>query len=163
MQLNETHDGWVFFHGEVEEHHEREMLIEAAIVGQYQSIVDNAVLDLHKSEQSNVLTARKAVLYDLLAFRDTWIDKARQAEQNQWISQHVREDNPHLHPVVIRSLNDAIETWKRDSASRWSRIDYQIETTLKPRVTALHPYETRWAQAARLKAEAETETESEGE
>ena len=172
IKLNADSTAWVFQHAEIEEHYDRELAIQAAIVGAFQRTLDDANLDIIRHRKNNAVQVAKILTYGrLIEFRNDWIGYALIAEQRKHIGHHV-QDQTYIHECVIDSFNDAIKEWKKNKADAWTPIRYQVETVAKRRITTLHDYKEPWNHPTRQvirnlkkakEAAAETETESSGD
>ena len=174
IRANADNTAWVFFHAEEEEHHDRELAIQAAIVGAFQRTLDDANLDVIRHRKNAAVQNAKILTYGrLIEFRDDWVGYALVAEQRKHIGHHIH-DSTYVHECVIDSFNDAIKEWKKNKADAWTPIRYHVETVAKRRITTLHDYPEPWNHPTRrvienLKkkkaeaAEAETSATEDGE
>ena len=169
LKPNADNTAWLFFHADKEDHYDRELAIQAAIVGAFQRTLDDANLDIIRHRKNAAVQNAKILTYGrLIEFRNDWVGYALIAEQRKHIGHHV-QDTTYVHECVIDSFNDAIKEWKKNKADAWTPISYHVETVAKRRITTLHDYDEPWNHPTRrvidnLKKKAEAEAaESEGE
>lgn len=144
IRPNADNTAWLFFHAEAEDHYDRELAIQAAIVGAFQRTLDDANLDIIRHRKNAAVQNAKILAYGrLIEFRNDWIGYALIAEQRKYIGHHI-QDTTYVHECVIDTFNDAIKEWKKNKADAWTPISYHVETVAKRRITTLHDYDEPW-------------------
>lgn len=157
---NETNTGWLPAHADADHMHDREVELRAGIVAVFQPQLDNllqAVLTATDNKPRDwpigtpweTRQTRRLRFQKLIEFRDAAITCAiTEARERHigWYHQHPEES--HLHHLV----HDCITTTLAKAGDAYTVVYGEIRAAAVS--LALHPYETRWDRAARLKAEA---------
>ena len=156
---NPTNDGWLFRHSTDKQMLDREVEIKAAAVAAFAPGIDklqrdcNLQLRLYAQNPADTTAgsreqAARLKHGKLVDFRDLvlkCVEKDSRARYRGWYEQNPEQS--HIHHIV----HDCVTKLYHENVSDYVAVQAEIMSA----AFSVHTFETRWEQAARLKAEAD--------
>lgn len=149
----------------MEDHHDRELIIESIVTSHIDTLLANAnkdVLDILVKNRSHSQAIAGMIVYEnLLDFRAEAIARVQRNERELHIGKHIQDPSEHcFHIQALRAIVDVRDKWQLDNASKLSPILSAVNGEIT-KLRTLHTYETRWDMAARIEREKAAETNNE--
>ena len=157
---NEDNTGWLFAHTDEGTHHDYELTLLAACDGVFQPLFRQYQSDIYSSTSEVLISKAKGRFVALSSFYGAVLVEAKKIARNIYLGEREQMAHP-SEGWLDRDITRAVATVK----AQWTKNKPTTLAILSTALTYIESslnmpsVETRWAKAARLKAEAEAEND----